>query len=88
MCCCSTPPSCFLSREDLGEFYHRIFSRMKLNANIEQIEGKLYFNIRGEILVEAEINLSLIIYLLDVGVKPRGLTFSPYCHQSFVSKYS
>ena len=55
MCCCSTPPSCFLSREDLGEFYHRIFSRMKLNANIEQIEGKLYFNIRGEILVEVEI---------------------------------
>ena len=36
----------------LAEFYHQILSRTKLNANIEQIEGKLYFNIRGEILIE------------------------------------
>ena len=29
------------------DFITRIFSGMKLNANTEQIEGKLYFNIRG-----------------------------------------
>ena len=29
------------------DFITRIFTGMKLNANTEQIEGKLYFNIRG-----------------------------------------
>ena len=35
-----------------ADFITRIFTGMKLNANIEQIEGKLYSNIRGEILIE------------------------------------
>ena len=48
------------------DFITRIFSGMKLNANTEQIEGKLYFNIRGNFSLKFGWGRSLIKHVFTI----------------------
>ena len=48
------------------DFITRIFTGMKLNANTEQIEGKLYFNIRGNFSLKFGWGRSLIKHVYTI----------------------
>ena len=48
------------------DFITGIFSGMKLNANTEQIEGKLYFNIRGNFSLKFGWGRSLIKHVYTI----------------------
>ena len=63
------------------DFITRIFTGMKLNANTEQIEGKLYFNIRGNFSLKFGWARSLIkhVYTIIILLFKAFSSFLSFC---------